>query len=62
MAKLVAAKNFFTGVNPFVIEASLKQHPTLAPLVARTAFHRPWIWQLTPARAYLTFALSCQRR
>jgi hypothetical protein len=62
MAKLVSRKNFFTGINPFVIDGLLKQHPLLAPLVARSAFHRPWLWQLTPSRAYLTFALSFQRR
>jgi hypothetical protein len=61
MTKLVATKNFFTGLNPFVIERLLKQDPGLAPLVARSAFHPPWIWQLAPTRAYLTFAISFLR-
>ena len=62
MARLVAAKNFFTGLNPFVIEGLIKQHPSLAPLVARTALHPPWLWQLGSSRSYLTFAMSFQRR
>jgi hypothetical protein len=61
MAQLVAAKNFFTGLNPFVVEGLLKQSQTLSPLVARTAFHRPWAWHLSQSRAYLTFAISFQR-
>jgi hypothetical protein len=61
MARLVGAKNFFTGLNPFVIEGLLKQDPRLAPAVAQSAFHLPWVWQLGAARSYLTFAISFQR-
>lgn len=61
MTRLVAERNFFTGLNPFVIERLLKEDPGLAPSVARSAFHSPWIWQLGPTRAYLTFAISFQR-
>src|SRR5204862_7705623 len=61
MARLVAAKNFFTGLNPFVIEGLLMQDPRLAPAVARSAFHLPWLWQLGATRSYLTFAVSFQR-
>jgi len=62
MVKLVEERNFFSGVNPFVIEDLLKRNASLTPLIARTAFHSPWLWRLNSARSYLTFAMSFQRR
>ncbi len=61
MARLVADKNFFTGLNPFVLEGLLKKDPQLAPQLARSVFHAPWLWQLAQQRSYLTFAFSFMR-
>ena len=62
LVKLVAAQNFFTGLNPFIVESLLKQDPILAPLVGKVALHSPWVWRISAARAYLVFAVTFQRK
>jgi hypothetical protein len=61
MEALVREGNFFTGANPYVLAASLKKEPELAPLVGDVRLHEPWLWQIAPKRWYLVFAVSFRR-
>jgi hypothetical protein len=61
MEVLVRERNFFTGVNPFLLAAALKTQPEIAPLVRDVALCEPWIWQIAPRRCYLVFAVRFRR-
>jgi hypothetical protein len=39
-------KNFFTGLNPFAVQAELKTHPDFLGLVTDVRLHPPWRWDL----------------
>jgi hypothetical protein len=54
--RLVASHNFFTGMNPFVIDELLKSDPAFAPRVRHMIAYEPWLWRLGPKRSYLVFA------
>ncbi len=58
MRKVLVQKNFFTGINPLLIDHTLKNTPTVKDVVLRP----PWVWRLGTKRAYLTFGLSFSRR
>lgn len=60
MAKLVGERNFFTGMNPFLLEAGLNKE--FAADIVRVEREDPWIWQLSATRSYLVFALRFFRR
>lgn len=61
MEALVRARNFFTGANPFLLAAALKREPDLAPLVEDVELCDPWLWQISPRRCYLVFAVRFRR-
>ena len=44
MYQQVAMKNFFTGANPYALEARFKQEPTLKDRVASVEIISPWRW------------------
>jgi hypothetical protein len=58
---LIAARNFFTGTNPFSIRALLTSDSMLAPHVQNITLQLPWLWQLSKDRVYLVYALSWRR-
>ncbi len=58
MASLVAARNFFTGVNPYRLEALLEADERLCDV----RLHAPWLWRVTADREHLTCAITASRR
>ncbi|BFU95575.1 MAG: hypothetical protein NTNFB02_22970 [Nitrospira sp.] len=62
MGKLVAARNFFTGTNPYRIVAVLEKDPTLRDAVCDVRLLNPWLWAVTPDRHHLTCAILAVRR
>lgn len=44
----VALKNFFTGANPYALEALFRKDPVLSPRVASVQMLAPWRWQQGP--------------
>jgi len=61
MAQLVAARNFFTGVNPYRIVALLEGEPPFRDSVEEVRLLAPWLWDVTADRQYLTCAIAFRR-
>jgi len=62
MARLVAARNFFTGANPYRIVAVLEDDPAFRSDVCDVCLCDPWLWTVTPDRHHLTCAILAARR
>jgi hypothetical protein len=62
MAMLIRQGNFFSGTNPFAIEAELCGDPSLAASAEKVELHDPWLWRIGPKRHYLAYAISFRRR
>ncbi len=62
MARLVAARNFFTGTNPYRIVAVLEDDPAFRKEVCDIHLFDPWLWAVTPDRQHLTCAILAARR
>ena len=58
--RLISGRNFFTGLNPFVLQSLFRQDPELAQLAARVQLSLPWRWTF-PARTYAVCALEVWR-
>jgi hypothetical protein len=58
MADVVAAKNFFTGTNPYRVLALLDEDAR----VSAARLVDPWLWAVTPDRHHLTYAIVAERR
>jgi len=61
MARVVAARNFFTGVNPYRIVAMLEDDVMLRSDVCDVRLCDPWLWAVTPDRHHLTCAILATR-
>lgn len=59
--ELIGRRNFFTGVNPFLIRQLFESHPALAPAVASVQMTSPWLWDFGP-RVYLVCAILVRRK
>jgi len=57
----IQQKNFFTGVNPFVLRQILETDPEVAPLVCDVRLSSPRRWPLGP-RMYAVVVLTARRR
>lgn len=60
-AQLIQQRNFFTGLNPFVLHQLFKTDPALAGLVSDVRLCPPWLWHF-PARTYAVCALVARKR
>jgi hypothetical protein len=58
--RLIQARNFFTGANPFVLWRLLQTEPDLAGQTADVQLVGPWLWDFGP-RCYAVFAICAQR-
>lgn len=61
MARLVAARNFFTGTNPYRIVAVLEEDPAFRNEVCDVRLFDPWLWAVTADRHHLTTAILVTR-
>jgi hypothetical protein len=61
IVELVRRRNFFTGVNPFVLLSILKTDPVIAPLLSRVELLPPWLWHF-PTRVYAVCAFQMHGR
>jgi hypothetical protein len=59
--ELINRRNFFTGVNPFVLRGLFESAPELAPAVEGVRMTAPWLWDFGP-RVYLTSAILIRRK
>lgn len=57
----IQQRNFFTGVNPFVLRQLLETDPAVASLVSDVRLSLPWRWPLG-SRTYAVVALTARRR
>jgi hypothetical protein len=61
MLSLLQARNFFTGMNPLLLAQWLKTDPVASQRVTSVNLLEPWVWKLSPERAYLVFVLHFVR-
>jgi hypothetical protein len=59
--QLVSQRNFFTGVNPFIIRHLFESDAGLAPAVESVQMTDPWLWDFGP-RVYLVCAVIVRRK
>lgn len=60
VGRAIAARNFFTGVNPFVLKQLLETDGLLAERLTDVRLSNPWVWDLGP-RLYAVCALTAKR-
>lgn len=60
-ARLIRDRNFFTGLNPFVLQSLFTSDPWLAANTESARLTRPWLWPFT-ARTYAVCAVEAVRR
>jgi hypothetical protein len=58
--ELIEQSNFFTGLNPGILEKLFRGDPDFAPRVSDVSTVRPWLWDLGP-RTYLVIAFIARR-
>jgi hypothetical protein len=58
---LIADRNFFTGINPFVLQSLLSNDASLAQQLEQVQLLRPWLWSF-PTRVYAVTAIQAVRR
>ncbi|MFO0869549.1 MAG: hypothetical protein U0935_11510 [Pirellulales bacterium] len=61
LRQLIAERNFFTGLNPAVLEQLLRTAPTIGGRLDQVLALPPWLWDLGP-RVYAVVAWSFARR
>jgi hypothetical protein len=61
VGRQIQQRNFFTGVNPFVLRRILETDPAIASMVSDVRLSLPWRWPLGP-RTYAVVALTGRRR
>ncbi|MEX2120491.1 MAG: hypothetical protein WD847_12925 [Pirellulales bacterium] len=59
--RLLAAGNFFHGLNPQVLHRLFTTDPMIGPLIEEASLRGPWRWDLGP-RIYLVAAIEFTRR
>ncbi|HRX79633.1 MAG TPA: hypothetical protein P5307_11265 [Pirellulaceae bacterium] len=60
VGRAIADRNFFSGVNPFVIKQLLETDESLAPHLTDVRLSNPWVWDLGP-RLYAVCAMTAKR-
>jgi hypothetical protein len=58
--QLINSHNFFTGLNPVVLKASLQNEPDLAHSISRCELTGPWRWPVGP-RVFAVVAVRFRR-
>jgi len=61
LIEAINAKNFFTGLNPFAVQAELKTHSDFAGLITDIRLHPPWRWDIG-IKQFAVSAISFRRR
>lgn len=60
VGRAIAERNFFSGVNPFVIKQVLETDVPMASQLTDVRLSNPWLWDLGP-RQYAVCALTAKR-
>ena len=58
--RLIGDHNFFTGLNPFVLQLLLSKDPHLSADLEHVHLFRPWLWSF-PTRVYAVAAIQAVR-
>jgi hypothetical protein len=61
MDRMVCRGDFFPGLAPSAAESVFRNDPLIAPLLSDVRPLRPWVWQLTPVRTFLVYAIRVRR-
>jgi hypothetical protein len=62
MDRLVYRGDFFPGLAPSQVIDVFRNDPLIASLLSDVKLLRPWVWQLTPTRTFLVYAVRVRRR
>ncbi len=60
LIEAINAKNFFTGLNPFAVQAELQTHSDFAGLINDIRLHPPWRWDIGE-KQFAVSAISFRR-
>lgn len=60
LSRAISNRNFFSGMNPFVIKRLLETDEILATNLTGVRLSNPWVWDLGPRR-YAVCALTAKR-
>jgi hypothetical protein len=60
LSHLIQQQNFFTGTNPFVLEAFFRTDPQVAEQIAEVKLLPPWLWNFGP-RYFAVCAITVRR-
>ncbi len=60
VGRAIAQRNFFSGMNPFVIKRMLDTEPPFATQLTDVRLNKPWVWDLGP-RLYAVCAITAKR-
>lgn len=60
LRRWIERKNFFTGLNPAVLQAEWTRHPRLASRIDQFVWLNPWKWNLGP-RWYAVIACAARK-
>lgn len=60
VGRAIEHRNFFSGMNPFVIKRMLETEPPFATQLTDVRLSNPWVWDLGP-RLYAVCALTAVR-
>jgi hypothetical protein len=61
LSQLIQQRNFFSGVNPFVLQRYFASHPDVCRHLERVEVLSPWLWNFGP-RVYAVCAIRAQRK
>jgi hypothetical protein len=61
LVEAINAKNFFTGLNPFAVQAELQSHADFVGLITDIQLHSPWRWDIGK-KQFAVSAISFQRK
>ena len=59
--KLADDRNFFSGLYPDAMLATLQNEPRLAGLSTDIRLLSPWLWRLGPLRTFLVYAIRLRK-
>ncbi|HWE02194.1 MAG TPA: hypothetical protein VG326_07250 [Tepidisphaeraceae bacterium] len=62
MAKMIAGRKFFSGLDPASVAGALKCDSSIAPLIGKIRTATPWLWHMGLSKTYLVYAVSFEVR
>lgn len=62
MEELIRRRLYFSGTNPYTIQAFLEKDPLTSSLVHQVQISQPWLWNLSTKRFFIVCAVNFQKK